>query len=99
MKIALSEIRSIFKRLEGFRVVSNTPSGLEYYTLQLRNEGNTLGAEVAYLSSGISVEVYQIDPYKTQTLLNTYGKETTKQRYYILEQIDRYIFKTGVGNG
>ena len=99
MKISLLEIRSIFKRLEGFRVVSNTPSGLEHYTLQLRNEGNTLGAEVAYLPSGISVEVYQIDPYKTQTLLNTYGKETSKQRYYMLEQIDRHILKTGIDNG
>jgi len=99
MKITLPDIRSIFKRLEGFSVVSNTPSGLEYYTLQLRNEDNTLGAEVAYLPSGISVEVYQIDPYRTQTLLNTYGKETAKQRYYILEQIDRHILKTGEDNG
>ena len=99
MKISLLEIRSIFKHLKGFRVVSNTPSGLEHYTLQLRNEDNTLGAEVAYLPSGISVEVYQLDPYRTKTLLNTYNKETRKQRHYILEQIDRHILKTGADNG
>jgi len=95
VKISLLEIRTIFTRLKGFRVVSNTPSGLEHYTLQLRNEDNTLGAEIAYLPSGINIDVYRLDPWTNKTLLAYYEKLTRKQRYYILEQIDRHVLKTG----